>query len=606
MRLVLLLILVALIASQTCPQLKVNFRPTTKGTCVDQTMNLVSCSNTEANFDLTSVISNSIKSYKTTKFTIVDVNRETVQLKVNGKCLTVNGTKLESATCSQASNQMFYCLPSAAQSTPKPTATAKTATAATAATAATTATTAAIGNKPADPAKGPFRAEHIASAAPYHFDTSTIPTPPPASCTPVRLEHLGRHAERHINTLSQFTNPISILAFANSTGSLKPLGQQVLKWTQKLQEDANFIPPRQLTPQGFQTSYELGTRLVANFPEIFLPKSYPTQFIVDATPTQRTQQTRDFYERGMIDMGANGSSIYTVEPDHCSLSFINLRSFDTCIWYKNFTASSPVYNVLPRLDDMVLGPQGLAQRFHELLFMKGFEPVGAEAAKQDFVLNWWQYVCTFQINVNKTNVGEACSLFTAGDGELLSYIDDARNFLINSKVPNYPLDSTLGCGLIQEILEGFTEGIADKANRNSPIRGAPPVVTAHLRFAHKETLVPLLGLLWIDVEDPFRFNVSSGSTDFWSREFKGSDLFMMGSNIQFVLYECGANFKVKVLVNEVERVLPGCSDLYCDWETFSELLRRTSCDETQHSQICGGFDKEVCLNLGDPGFVFDK
>jgi len=47
----------------------------------------------------------------------------------------------------------------------------------------------------------------------------------------------------------------------------------------------------------------------------------------------------------------------------------------------------------------------------------------------------------------------------------------------------------------------------------------------------------------------------------------------MGTNFAFILYKCGgsaSDFRVKVLQNEKETIVQGCSELYCPLETFVE------------------------------------
>mmetsp|Transcript_37321 Transcript_37321/g.73393 ORF Transcript_37321/g.73393 Transcript_37321/m.73393 type:complete len:603 (-) Transcript_37321:53-1861(-) len=561
--------------SSSCADLAptVSFHPISKADrCVGPDLNLSACSS-KATF----LCRKEEGVYKTDSFEIKRLDGDSIalQLKVNGKCLTLVNSEFKLRSCDEKKrNQLFTS--GAAFSEPEP--------------------------KLRFPNE--FKPEHLGSYRPYWDQEGRPFTPEPPQCKAIHLEHMGRHGDRHASLKKQFTDPIRIMEYAADSGSLTPEGELLLKWAQELEESTEFIPERQLTPQGFTVAYEIGSRLVDNFPSVFLPSEGNSgknlKINLKATPTKRTEQTMDFYVRGMIDQGVDADRMNTETADHCSQRFISYRAFDTCKHAKdhfgNLTDFDPWMDYVVKSLD---GPEGPAERFHQLAFKPGFQPAGAERAKRDWVKDWWEYVCMFQANVNGSEMGKLCSVFTEEDGEILSYIDDLKTFLSLGRTPNFPMAEMLGCGIINEFLEGLEEAVESytAALRNPALNDQDRVV-ANLRFAHKESLAPVLGALWISAEDPFIYL----NGDSKMRQYRGDRLLMMGCNLQFVLYACieesstplygssarAPKFKVKILLNEVERVLPGCDELYCDLEKVLTILKRNSCDSELHEQMCKG------------------
>jgi hypothetical protein len=96
---------------------------------------------------------------------------------------------------------------------------------------------------------------------------------------------------------------------------------------------------------------------------------------------------------------------------------------------------------------------------------------------------------------------------------------------------------------------------------------------ANLRFAHSSTIVPLLTALGL-YRDPVQLYHDSPANVIANRVFRTSYMSNKGTNVAFVLYDCGASGPlVKVLQSEREVVISGCGSVYCPLSTFEAAYR---------------------------------
>ncbi|ETV90646.1 hypothetical protein H310_14604 [Aphanomyces invadans] len=94
-------------------------------------------------------------------------------------------------------------------------------------------------------------------------------------------------------------------------------------------------------------------------------------------------------------------------------------------------------------------------------------------------------------------------------------------------------------------------------------------VQGHFRFAHAETLLPLLSLLGFQSNDP---KLLATATPPYDRHFRSAELAPFGGNVAFVLYRCTHDSEplVQVVVNERQVATPGLGCVLCP---LSEWIR---------------------------------
>jgi len=182
-----------------------------------------------------------------------------------------------------------------------------------------------------------------------------------------------------------------------------------------------------------------------------------------------------------------------------------------------------------------------------------------------------KYFSRIASRMSKQLFGEeakSCTLFVEKEVEQLEWVAD----LVHYYKLGYgqKINSEMSCILLQNIISSMLDF---KHNKQ---------IVSNLRFAHAETLVPLLTHLGLfrdeegTMQDPH-------NPDFipTTRKWRSSHISSYGANILFVLYECSKlreppDLLIKILVNEKEVPIPNCSNgIYCPFDEFVKLYSDT-------------------------------
>ena len=151
---------------------------------------------------------------------------------------------------------------------------------------------------------------------------------------------------------------------------------------------------------------------------------------------------------------------------------------------------------------------------------------------------------------------EFCTLFLQSELEALEYWEDLDDYYTKA-YPN-DINYSMTIPLLQDIVTSMLAA-TDRSQRQR----------ANLRFAHSSTVVPLHAVFGL-YRDAFLLRHDTPQSLIDNRQYRTSVLSPMGTNFAFVLYECslGEQYRVKVLQNERETVVAGCSTLYCPLDEF--------------------------------------
>lgn len=154
-----------------------------------------------------------------------------------------------------------------------------------------------------------------------------------------------------------------------------------------------------------------------------------------------------------------------------------------------------------------------------------------------------------------------CTLFLQSELEDLEYWEDLDDFY--TKAYPYDINYSMTIPLLQDIVSSM-EAAKDLTQRQR----------ANLRFAHSSTVVPLHAVFGL-YNDGFLLRHDTPQALIDNRQYRTSVLSPMGTNFAFILYECGvgARYRVKVLQNEKETVVAGCSTLYCPLDEFTAAYK---------------------------------
>ncbi|RIB30240.1 histidine phosphatase superfamily [Gigaspora rosea] len=181
--------------------------------------------------------------------------------------------------------------------------------------------------------------------------------------------------------------------------------------------------------------------------------------------------------------------------------------------------------------------------------------------------------CQFWVlHFNRTDTW--CSLLSELDIKKLLYYWDMTNYYLREY--GNPLNEQIGCvyftqlvNSVENYLNGSSVMVADLKNGQS--YGMFPVLTT--LGVHKNPF-PLTADLPLSKIDEIKY--SEAKTLFWS------------STIYFEIYTCSdekKSKKIRLVLNFVPLLIPGCESEYCEWSTFKKVLgNKIGCD---FNKLCG-------------------
>ncbi|KAL3674761.1 hypothetical protein V7S43_000693 [Phytophthora oleae] len=166
--------------------------------------------------------------------------------------------------------------------------------------------------------------------------------------------------------------------------------------------------------------------------------------------------------------------------------------------------------------------------------------------------------CAFDVMLYNVTT-QWCSLVDQTFLNHLEYSDELETFY--GQGPGYKINYEISAILLQDIyayMKNFIEGNT--------------TIVANLRFAHAESILPLMTLLGYGAREKLLASWTDAQID--SRGFRSSSLAPTASNIDFRLYRSKTNQKyyVSVWIQEVEAPLPGCDGaLYCELSKVEDI-----------------------------------
>lgn len=434
----------------------------------------------------------------------------------------------------------------------------------------------------------------MTSKSPYSSVTSAYSEP---QCEPVFLSSLSRHGSRTASAESKYLAPQEYMLEAAAADALTEEGKSVLAWSEELYQWVNDhrLAWGGLTGIGRQEHHSLGARTFDRFPNLFRRG----QVQVDSTDVQRTQDSRDMFISGMVAQGANQSNFVINDPPSCDasendsmLDYALLRFFDVCPAYLTYRDHSPLQTQY----DMVAVKYATEpiEDIHSRLFDPQFVTTKTPEEQAAFVSGLYGYSCGTQVD-SQLEYSKICSSINEGNGIALSYVSDLAEYIEKGPVNSYPIVTDMSCLLLDTMRSDIMKA---GTSLNVPLNS----MSAHLRFAHAETVIPVLSALGLLTEDPFLY-VTGG--DYTQREFNLHYQSPMATNVMLAVYDCKDEsslavsktrnkYFVQILHNEIVQPFPGCAGQdgadreLCPIDTALQLLAAKSCSADEFRTMCGG------------------
>ncbi|WP_428329340.1 histidine-type phosphatase [Mucilaginibacter sp.] len=364
-------------------------------------------------------------------------------------------------------------------------------------------------------------------------------TPPPAGYLPVFINHVGRHGARHLTKDVAKTYAYALLMEADSSISLTDKGKKLKQMVAALQKieqgNTKFI-----SAEGRDELYGLGKRMFLNYSKVFNGK---VNLDVAVTKEVRTTQSANSFLSGFNSNLKDSASVRFYNDD------TSLRFYDLSPAYKKFEDSVANCGLMLSLKKAV-GFNELVNNVINQFFNINFITKLDQTRKEKFVSDLFgfttiKYSLKAEINekqFEKTSLNFE-SFFTCEELRKLGQIESVdENLKKGPGTDNNGIQVRVAVPLLVDFIKATDDFIKNDK------------YSAHLRFAHAETIAPFAALLQITTADKAAINIQSLKSNWHS-----SAIIPLSANIQWVFYKRkgSPDYLVKVLLNEKEAHIDG-------------------------------------------------
>ncbi|EFA83154.1 ABC transporter C family protein [Heterostelium album PN500] len=307
--------------------------------------------------------------------------------------------------------------------------------------------------------------------------------------------------------------------------------------------------------QGQYEHYNISKRFLERFPGYFQPYQ-PYLYDVSATYVSRTGISAGAFTYGLFeDMGELGPQKFQpvfIEMQSADQDYL-LRFFDTCQSYTDLENSNYI-NADQKNEYISTTFPTIANDIATKLGLQDiWEPTSS-------LVSTIFSACSYDLSILGVT-DHWCSLFNEQDILQWEYAEDLSNYWQKSygHKQNYIISSVL----FQDMINGFDTYINDTETYNA---------TNVLRFGHAETIIPFISLLGL-YKDPYPLLANLTQEQINNRTWRSSVISPYAANVALLLYQCNDNtFKIRVDHNEVGVQIPGCDNIYCDYNQFKSVF----------------------------------
>ena len=376
----------------------------------------------------------------------------------------------------------------------------------------------------------------------YNIYPDSVPnnlTPSPKGKKPFYISHYGRHGSRYISSRSGFDIPFMMIAHADSVNELTPIGVRVHQEMKLIMDDTEFRWG-ELSNHGKLQHREIARRMIQRFPEVFKGDA-------------RVSCISTIVPRCIESMGAAMVEMKQVNPN----LRITMEASQRNQWYMNHQDSKLRKNYMTpearKAYDAYTSSRMGNSRLMELIFKN--PDIVKEIVNEEQFNYYLMKMGLFQQNTHLYKNTYLQDLFETDELYRMWQIDNALWYIQHGACKlNGGMQPTSQKFLLRQLI----------ADADSCIRLEKP--GAQLRFGHETVLLPLVCLIGINGYDLATDNLDELEEKGW----RCSDVFPMGSNLQFIFYRSSPKDKdvlVKVLLNEKEATLPIATDCapYYHW-----------------------------------------
>ncbi|KAN0041733.1 hypothetical protein ACTFIV_004279 [Dictyostelium citrinum] len=399
---------------------------------------------------------------------------------------------------------------------------------------------------------------------------------PPEQCKLISIDFLARHGSRM---------PVlgSIEKLKEMTKSLSEYKEQVnegFKWIFNYSVPYPSDIAGNLILQGQYEHYNISRRLLKKYPQFFEPMKYkPQSYAITSTAISRTGISASAFSFGLLQgtgsLGDNGFQPVFIQTASLDQDIL-LRFFATCDQYVDQINNGSLIN------------KNEQTKWNEMVFPNISNQISERLGLSEIWLPTSNIIsdifeaCAYEISIN--NISDHwCSLLSKQNILDWEYSQDLSNYWLKSY--GHKINYEIASPLLNDILSGFDIYINNSNNNSNGDNSSSsssssnnnkvePQPTSILRFGHAETVIPFISLLGLYKDEPKLF-ANSTTEQIENRRFRTSVVSPYASNIGMFLFDCGNDDGFKILVehNELPVLVPGCDEIYCDYEQFKSIFK---------------------------------
>lgn len=391
------------------------------------------------------------------------------------------------------------------------------------------------------------------------------------SCEIIHVEGLYRHGSRYLARIDPIKNLIKSLA---NKKKLMPEAKRLLSYVKGLEKN---ILIGEITKQGEREQTLLGKRFYRRYQDLF--KGPSKTISLEYTSVIRTKQSQNSFVKGFLTESKLNQKIFKELTNLNPIKEIKLRPYRHCQKFLDYRAQNPEEKYLVKIKEKTKSIKLLKKILGQITPDK----ISTTPSQEDWDLVQNIYkICQQDHDIDqRTAASKSCRFFDQKSLKLFKKLSDTRKFYEIGPylAPNEETSKTLylqACPLLNSFVNNLDAAIQNRSPR------------AHLRFAHAETLGPLLS-----------FMMTSKKTTKKKKWSMAQNLFM-SSHVNWVLLKCHekntVNYQVKFIINEKERKIkiPSCENKKsCSWtlvkKYFVEHLRENNlntCSQKDWNRYC--------------------
>ncbi|XP_069124088.1 multiple inositol polyphosphate phosphatase 1-like [Argopecten irradians] len=365
------------------------------------------------------------------------------------------------------------------------------------------------------------------------------------TCSAVYVDGIYRHGARYpsLKWIHRMDNLRTLLSTESG------IDQFVVDWVNAFTADKET----QLSALGKQEMVVLGERLGSRFQTFLNSRTDMIKFF--SSTKDRSKDSATYFQEGL------GNKFGTNVSLPIALDNLMLRFYDSCKLYEQLMDNDKTFE---EYDKFLSGPEMTdAVSYVNRAVLNGHFNLSFDQVKI------MQQICAFELAF--FNTSDWCRYFRLSELDVMDYAEDIEMNIEGGY--RHKITAQMSCPLLKHVFQQM-----DKAARNKTDR---PL--ASIRIGHVVSVSSVYAALGL-------FNGSHIllATDYLAnagRPFRFSVVLPFSSNLVTIMYKCGSEYWVKMMVNGEEMTIPACGDVMCPYTVFREHYKQfVNCD---FDGICG-------------------